>query len=447
MRIFARSICTKSKKMIIKKNLALSLVAFAAVMMAAPASAQDSNDNPSNLTSSPYTRYGFGRLGGVGNASTRALGNAGIALRTNMYTNLYNPASLTAIDTLTMLFDTAVDAELFTMSENGSRESDWNAGFSYLTFHFPLWNRFAGAIAYTPYSTVGYEYGGESESPLENPLITNDTLAQSTTYTGNGGLQHFQLALAWNPIKTRTMQLNFGAKAGYICGTVSHTSTTVITPKSGSSKSINFSRSFSCQGWDLLLGTQFTRQLKPGRSMTLGATFAPRTHIGCDAENKTDSTRTTSLSLSAPMKFGVGLCYQEDRKLTASLEYSFENWANVPGLTPELTKADDFYQNVHRVAAGLEYRPKQYSQNYFQTCTYRVGASAQNSYVKTYGKQKEMTASCGMGMPIGKRSTLNLSVGYTHMQSEKSGILKENYLHMTLGITFNEMMFYRSRLW
>ena len=117
MCIFARSNCTKSNKMTIKKNLALSLVALVAVMTAATASAQDSNDNPSNLTSSPYTRYGFGRLGGVGNASTRGMGDVGIALRTNMYTNLYNPASLTAIDTLTMLFDTALDAEWFTMSE------------------------------------------------------------------------------------------------------------------------------------------------------------------------------------------------------------------------------------------------------------------------------------------------------------------------------------------
>ena len=446
MCIFARSNCTKSNKMTIKKNLALSLVALVAVMTAATASAQDSNDNPSNLTSSPYTRYGFGRLGGVGNASTRGMGDVGIALRTNMYTNLYNPASLTAIDTLTMLFDTALDAEWFTMSENGARESDWNAGFSYLTFHFPLWNRFAGAIAYTPYSMVGYEYGTEDKTPTESTLITNDTLSYSNPYTGNGGLQHFQFALAWNPIKTRTMQLNFGAKAGYICGTVSHSRDMNIT--SGHGQNTSITSSFSCQGWDLLLGAQYTQQITPGRSMTLGATFAPRTHIGCDTElNQNDTITSSSMSLSAPMKFGLGLSYQVDRKMTATLEYSFENWANVAGVNPELQRDNDLYQNIHRVAAGLEYRPKQYAQSYFQTCTYRAGASVKNSYVKTFGKQMEMTATCGIGMPIGKRSTLNLSVGYTHMQPEKSGVLKENYLHMTLGITFNEMMFYRSRLW
>ena len=186
--------------MTIHRTLALSLIVVSSMAWeSSQVKAQDSNSNPSNLTSSPYTRYGFGKLGTVGNASTRGMGDVGIALRTNQYTNLFNPASLTAIDTLTMLFDTAVDADWFTMSENGTRESDWNAGFGYLSFHFPLWNRFAGAISYMPYSTVGYEYGTETKKAVDNTLISNDTLATTKRHVGNGGLQHFQLSMAWNP--------------------------------------------------------------------------------------------------------------------------------------------------------------------------------------------------------------------------------------------------------
>lgn len=435
--------------MIIKKSLVLLFLTMAMAAVSTVVVAQDSN--PSNLTSSPYTRYGFGKLGSVGNASTRAMGDAGIALRTNQYTNLNNPASLTAIDTLTMLFDVALDAEVFTMSENGVTESDWNAGFSYLSFHFPLWNRFAGSIAYNPYSSVGYEYGNISKEPIDNALYKNDTLVNSKTYSGNGGLQHFQLSLAWNPYKTRTASLNLGATAGYICGTVDHVGYQVIT--SGQGKSTYATRNYSCMGWDLLLGAQYSQQITAGRNMTLGVTFAPRTHIGCDAHvvkfSGTDSIGervTNRLSLSSPMKFGVGLSYQIDRKLTVTGEYAFENWGDVAGLDANLNKSNDVYQNINRISAGVEYRPMTYAQNYFKICTYRAGFTMKNSYIKTFGNQQELTASCGMGLPVGKRSTFNVSASYTHLQPGKGSTLSENYLHLTLGITFNEMMFYRSRL-
>ena len=76
------------------------------------------NQNPSNLTSSSYTRYGLGKLGSVGNAATKGMGDLGIVTFSNAYTNLYNPASLTAIDTLTMLVEAGLNAEWQFSTEN-----------------------------------------------------------------------------------------------------------------------------------------------------------------------------------------------------------------------------------------------------------------------------------------------------------------------------------------
>lgn len=424
----------------------MSILAMAIVGGPTIAIAQDSN--PSNLTSSPYTRYGFGKLGNVGNAATRSMGDAGIALRTNQYTNLYNPASLTAIDTLTMIFDTALNAEWFSMSENGSREKDWNSGFSYLTMHFPLWNRFAGAIAYSPYSMVGFEYGNVDSISITNPFTKDGKLYDSSIYSGHGGLQHFQLSLAWNPIKRRTAQLNFGLSAGYICGNVDYSG----TETSSMGDNTYTVREYSCMGWDLLLGMQYTQQLKPEHSLTFGVTFSPRTHIGCDAEdvkfcgNDSVGERVSqSLSLSSPMKFCFGVGYNMGRGTTFLADYTFENWSKVAGLDANLKKVNGIYQDVHKFSVGFERRPVTYSESFFKNCTYRAGASFKNTYVKAFSNQKEYTATCGIGCPAG-RSTFNLSVAYTHLQPEKSSMIKENSICLTLGITFNEMMFYRNKL-
>lgn len=437
--------------MTITKRVAQALLLVLLCMSSVCAFAQ--NDNPSNLTSSPYTRYGFGRLGTVGNSSTRAMGDIGIALRTNSFTNLYNPASLTAIDTLTMLFDTAIDAELYSMHENGANESDWNAGFSYMSFHFPLWNRFAGAIAYNPYSMVGYEYGNEVQKPIDNQLLGNDTLVYQNSYNGNGGLQHFQLALAWKPVKTKKHDLSLGATVGYICGRVNHAGSVYVS--SGQSNSTFVNREFSAHGWDLNLGLQYTALLSARKSLTIGATFAPRTSINVNSSvlkySSTDSIGDdirNRLELSAPVKAGFGVAYSVDRKLLVSAEYSFENWNKVAGLDANMQQSDGVYKNISKFAAGIEYQPQTYAQNYFKTCRYRAGVNVRNSYIETYGSQNtEYTASVGIGLPVPKRrSVFNLSAAYTRVQPSKSGLMSEDYLHLTIGITFNEIMFFRSRL-
>lgn len=434
--------------MTLKKTLVLFLVL--ALMSAVYSVAWAQNSNPSNLTSSPYTRYGFGKLGSVGNANTRGMGDCGIATRTNRYTNLFNPASLTAIDTLTMLFDTALDAEWFTMSENGATEQSWNAGFAYLTMHFPLWNRFAGSIAYTPYSMVGYEYGNSTKDPIGNALVNNDTLMYSNTYGGTGGLQHFQIAMGWNPIKTRTTALNLGFKAGYICGTINHSG--AMTVSSSQSNSTYVSRGFTCTGWDLLLGAQYTQLLAPEKSLIFGVTFAPRTCINSDADVVKQSGKDTigedltmRSKLSAPMKMGFGVSYLADRQLMLTAEYTFENWAKVAGLDANMLKSDNVYQDVHRFAAGVEYRPSLTSQSYFKHCLYRAGVSVRNSYVNAFDSQSEYTATCGISLPM-RRSSFNMSASFTHLKPGDKSMIKENYLHLTLGITFNEMMFYRNKL-
>lgn len=435
----------------IQKKIVISLL-FAVLMTVMGTDVFAQNDNPSNLTSSPYTRYGFGRLGTKGNAATRAMGDLGIALRTNLYTNMHNPASLTAIDTLTMIFDTAVDAELFSMKENGKRESNWNAGFSYMTFHFPLWNRFAGAIAYSPYSMVGYEYGNEVKVPIENPVISNDTLTYSNLYSGNGGLQHFQLALAWQPVKTRKQQLNLGAIVGYICGNVNHSGYAYIS--SGQANSTLVTRNFMVTGMDVEFGLQYSHLINASRSITVGATFSPSTNLHSTNDvvkfSGTDSVGesvTSRMTMKTPVKYGFGVSYQYDRRLTVLADYSFENWEKVSGFDSNLNKKDDAYHNITKFGVGMEYKPKMYAANYFKTCLYRAGVSYSSSYVNTNGNNnKELSVTCGVGLPTTKRSIFNISASYTHVAPSDSRLLSEDMLHLTLGITFNEIMFFRGRL-
>ena len=440
--------------MSMNKSFSKILFAFFAMLFLSVPSVFAQNENPSNLTNSAYSRYGFGKLGSVGNASTRAMGDLGVVTYSNSTTNLYNPASLTAIDTLTMLVEAGLNCEWQFVSENGKHEKHVNSGFNYLSLHFPLWHNFAGALSLTPYSMVGYYYGNTTKEPIDNSISTVDTLAYSNTYQGNGGLQKIMASIGWRPITTKTSMLNIGLNAALITGTVSHSSSVYIS--SGQATSTYVTRGYTAKGFDLGFGIQYLHRLNAGRTLLFGATFSPKTPIHVSADNvKFSNTDTVSVNekfnVNAPMKFGVGAAYHIDRKLQVGAEFSMENWSNVAGLDANMSKNDGIYKNISKFAVGVEYQPSSFDQNYFKTCRYRAGLNFKNSYVETFGSQNnEYTASCGIGLPVGfmsrRRSLLNLSLEYTHVEPSEKKLMSEDYINLTIGVTFNEMMFFRNRL-
>lgn len=426
------------------------VTAFALALAMAGGVAVAQNVNPNNLTGSPYTRYGVGRLGTVGNASTRAMGDLGIAVRSSQYTNLYNPASLTSIDTLTMIFDMGLEGSYVTRTEDGKSEQSYDAGLSYMSFHFPLWGGWAAAVSFSPYSMVGYEYGFEYSQPIDNQLVTNDTLTYTNSYNGNGGLQKAMFSLGWRPYRSKTNQVSVGVDASYIWGYVSHGGSIAI--KTGQGQSTYVTRNFSARGMDAQLGVQWSHLISANRDFTIGATFSPKTRLSVDADYTSQSgTDTVSYTinhkLKTPLEWGIGAAYTQNRRLTVGMEYKMSNWGDVEALGTDMQKVKDLYKNAQKAAVGVEYRPRLYAQSYWKTCLYRAGLNWKNQYIETYGSQNnEFTASVGIGMPVNKRSIFNLTIDYTHLQPSKSGLLKEDYLRLTIGMTFNEIMFFRSRL-
>ena len=429
----------------------IKIVSFILLAVASCYVSTAQNENPSNLTSSPYTRYGVGRIAPIGNAATRGMAGVGVAQRTSAYTNMVQPASLTAIDTLTMIFDAGLDVEWARYSEDGTHETDWNAGFAYMSFHFPLWRRTAMSLSLSPYSMVGYDFGATGREGIDSQIVKADTLVWQNTYAGNGGLQRVAAAMAWRALKTQRTSLDVGATFGYIYGTVSHGATAYIS--SGQAQSTVTTRAFTARGFELGVGVQWQQWLDARRSIVVGATFSPKLHLGVDADiekySNTDTmTYTRSIAMHTPLKAGFGVSYNVDRKLFAEFDFSFENWKNAGGLDANFNYKDDYYRNITKFAAGVEYRPSIYDQSYMKTCRYRAGLAVRSSYVEVYGSQSwEYTATLGLGLPVpGRRSILNVALEYSHLAPSKSDLLAEDCLRLTLGMTFNEVMFYRNRL-
>ena len=95
----------------LKKKALTNALFFAGVLTAGAQSV-----DPSSTVNSPYTRYGLGDLSEQVFANNAAMGGVGYALRTSEHINPINPASYTAVDSLSFMFDVGMSLEKFELS-------------------------------------------------------------------------------------------------------------------------------------------------------------------------------------------------------------------------------------------------------------------------------------------------------------------------------------------
>src|ERR1035437_4194693 len=61
--------------------------------------------NSQNNTNSPYTRFGYGDISDNNNGEQKAMGGVSIGSRSSSSINTMNPASYSAVDSMTFMFD------------------------------------------------------------------------------------------------------------------------------------------------------------------------------------------------------------------------------------------------------------------------------------------------------------------------------------------------------
>ena len=102
---------------------------------------------------------------------------------------------------------------------------------------------------------------------------------------------------------------------------------------------------------------------------------------------------------------------------------------------------------------GVEFMPKLYSSSFFQSVRYRAGVNVCRSYARiktsdnTYNDLWETGFTVGMGLPMKRnKSIINIAFGYQNRRTTPLSSVTENEFRVSIGLTFNEMWFYKNRL-
>lgn len=401
-----------------------------------------------NNTNSPYTRYGYGDLSDQSFGNSKAMGGIAFGLRDGAQINPLNPASYTAIDSLTFIFEGGVSLQNMNISGGGVKLNAKNSSFDYLAMQFRLHPKIAMSIGLLPFSNVGYSVSESNEATETSPYSTK-------SLTGEGGLHQLYVGAGVKVLKN----LSVGVNASYFWGDTTR-SLTQLYPNTASAYSYIRQNAVSVSDYKLDFGLQYTQEFNKKHSATIGAVYSPKHKLNNDYTVTTQASSTVSqdwdATLEVPNTFGVGFTYNYDKRLTVGLDYSLQQWSKTKfGVnTSDDAVREDFdetytYCDRHKISVGAEYIPNLIGRSYLSHIKYRLGAYYTTPYYKIGGKDaaREYGVTAGFGLPVPRsRSILSISGQFVRVSGQESTFVNENIFRVSIGLTFNERWFFKRRV-
>ncbi len=429
------------------------ILSVAAIMAVTSSVAQTSGSN------SPYSRYGWGTLADEAQGFNKGMGGVGIGARNRSILNYQNPASYSAIDSITFIFDAGISLQTGRWSENGKHANALNSTLDYVQAGFRLRRNLGISIGMRPISIVGYDFYTTTQ------MNNDDGFGEytcSSSYKGDGGIREAWLGAGWSPFKS----FSIGVRGGYIWGSYEHNAS--ITYSNTNIHSLARLYKANINTYSLNVGMQYGIKLSKKDELTIGATLG----IGHDIDSRstfTNQKMTTTSSLGGdtlvapkafqlPMSYGVGFLFKHNGKWSIGADYTCQLWKDCK--FPEVNEQNGSYtysaqkntfRNRHKIALGAEYIPNPEGLKIRHHIAYRAGVSYSTSYINQNGNDpKTYLVSAGMELPIvnmyNNRSVLNVSVQWEHLAPAQSHTLKEDYLRLCLGLTFNASWFNKWRI-
>lgn len=378
-------------------------------------------------TKSPYSQYGLGILSDQSQGFNRGMSGLFQGFRSGNQVNMQNPASYSAVDSLSMIFDVGVSGQITNFKEGGAKVNAKTANFEYVTALFRIFPKFGASIGLVPYTNVGYSYSTTQQ-------IGSSSTTSTMQFSGEGGLRQAYLGLGYEFFKG----FSLGANISYFWG--SYKKDITVLSSDDAVKTLSKTYDADVSSYKLDLGVQYRHSLTKTDELTFGATFGLGHKLGSDPsltvmtlDGQTGvmsaSVDTVHNGLSIPMTIGAGIAYSRNKSLIFGVDYQLMRWGAesfpvVNENTNNYELVNNYYKDRHKVTVGAEWLPNRMSRRFLNRVQYRVGASYATPYYNINGQDgpKELTVSAGFGIPLvnswNNRSVLNISFQWANLSAK-----------------------------
>ena len=390
-----------------------------------------------NNTSSPYSMYGLGELRFQTNPHNSAMGNVGIGMLSDNFLNTLNPASYSALDSMTFLFEMGVDGKISDYKTHNKSASATSVNFSYLAIGTRINHWLSAGFGLNPFSSTGYQINTTS-------LIEGIQQEYPLNITGSGDISRAYLSFSVMPVK----KLSFGIKSSYLFGNQAQTQFHDLSNLESSSISNETTDHFNNFYWEF--GIQYQLQLKTSTLM-LGAVYNPRQELQTRRINTTFNSDGLVLQYEEesngnfviPEEAGVGFSWKKGNYLLVAMDAGMQMWSDE---SYDISGVE--LNNNPYLRGGIDYQPSSnLHDTYYKRMSYRVGFRYAKSYLKLREVQLDETAiSLGVGLPIrNQKSRIDLSFELGKIGTTNKKLIQENYFRFRLGFSLKDNWFTRPK--
>jgi hypothetical protein len=395
------------------------------------------------LIDSPYSRFNIGSIQPAGSFRSLSMGGVGTAIRDNYSIYFTNPASYSAVDTNSFVFDFGIDYGRNFISGTGTKFSSDDINFHHLIMGFPIKKGWGFAIGLIPMSSGYYSISGtvNSTDPGYDPNIGE----YNTFHEGEGGINKYFLGTGVKIGKN----FSVGANLSFLSGTLQRTNQFIFSDFDHAFHNKS-SESLEINGFGVDYGLQYMATLNNKYFLNLGVSLTSdnnyRTKYHQLSQKYTAYGVTDTISFTSdnyaktfiPGTLRIGIAFGKKNKFTSGIDYVATKWSasKIPGSV-------GYAADTRTLAFGAELIPDKFSNySFLKRIEYRIGGHVGNNYLIINGEQvKEYGASLGLGIPMrqtptGEHLKANLFFDYTRKSGSLSNSLhSEDYI--TAGISFN----------
>lgn len=411
-------------------------------------------------TNSPYSRYGLGMMSQPGFTQNRAMGGAGIALSSDRHINYLNPASYSATDSMSFLFDFGIQGH-YTLFENRFdnelRTNDyWGMNMDHLAIAFPITKWWAASFGVVPYSKVGYSIKQEIDDHPDVNFI-------NYYFEGNGGINQLYLGTSFEFFDRLSLGINFN----YLFGSIEFRRA-VEFPFPAPDHNYSFTEINSrtvISDFMIDMGIQYSQDFLDKYNLTLGFIVDNKSRISADHNIQTknvfpgsatamnestitdpsfvleDTSKTGNIII--PGNFGAGFAFNYNDRLTLAVDYYRQDWSK-----SSFFASEEPLTNSNSLHGGLELIPDPEAlKGYHKRMAYRLGGYHKNSYLHLKGEQlKDYGISFGLGLPLrNTKSSFNLAFEAGRRGTLDNYLIRENYMFVSFSVTLHDFWFVKRR--
>lgn len=389
-------------------------------------------------SSSPYTRYGIGDLKYSFSARQQGMGQLGVSLldRTNISTT--NPASWSDFNRTRIEFALTYNGVSVSNKINSYYSAETEVeGF---TFGFPVYSRYGIGIAagLIPYSRISYK-------AIQN-FQSSDTLISdySVNYEGKGGLSKLFIGSSYR------LPFNFsiGATLDYYFGNLNYYSTLKFKNEDNYTAEYNLSYrptgfgttiGFISSNLNEILNTDFLSDIRLGASINYISKLDADTILTTTSSILVDTIAQSRTKIEIPLRINLGLSFIIGWNYLITFDYSFQNFNNYKIAGTKINELRDGF----KFSTGFEFLPTtQLGMTFWERVNWRVGLSYEKTpyYFRNTGIDQYSIFS-GITFPLGIDNSIDLALQYSLRGTTENNLLKENFIKLTLGVSFGELWF------